>query len=155
MAYRRKLIIEKLRDRLEAIQKVNGYATDAGLYLFYAAVNLGPDDPQLGIVFIPGDTVTDVEVDDKKVIVLPVEIHAVAKDNLDDPLLVVEDIIGDIKRAIESPENAKHDLEGLALKLSAGEVGALPRPEGSTTIGARLLYEVEYVEVWGDPVAVP
>lgn len=152
MAYRRKLIVEKLRDRLKAIQKTNGYATDAGRYLFYAAVNLGPDDPQVGIVFVPGPTTTDVQVD-QKIITLPVELHAIGREDLDDPLLTVEDLIGDIKRAIESAEFVKRDLAGLAMKLDAGEVEPLPREEGSTIVGARLTYQVMYAEAWGNPEA--
>lgn len=149
-SYRRKAILEKFIERLEAIQKVNGYATDAGLYLFQGSANLGPDDPQLGIAIVPGPASIDVQ-ENQKVTLLPIELHALAKDDVADPLLAVEDLIGDIKRAIESPETAKRDLEGLAMKLNAGEVTALPRREGSTTVGMSVGYEVWYSEKWGDP----
>lgn len=153
-SYRRKAILEKFIERLEAIQKVNGYATDAGLYLFQGSANLGPDDPQLGIAIVPGPASIDVQ-ENQKVTLLPIDLHALAKDDVADPLLAVEDLIGDIKRAIESPENVpgntKRDLNGLAMNLTAGVVAALQREEGSTTIGARVEYLVMYSEAWGDP----
>ncbi len=150
--YRRKLILLKIAERLSAIQKVNGYETDAGLHLYHGPVNLGPDDPQLAIAIAPGPASVTIQ-QNAKTVLMSVDLHALAKENLDDPLLVVEDLIGDIKRAIESAETAQRNLAGLASKIDAGDVEPLPRQEGSTTVGARVEYRIDYQESWGDPEA--
>jgi hypothetical protein len=142
-----------LADRVAEIQEANGFRTDAGLHLFYGPTNLGPSDPQLGIAIVPGDTTTRFDSDQggegaSKTITLPIEFHAIARDDLDDTLVKIESLIGDIKRAVELPDVT---LDKQADSFEPGEVGPLPRVPGSTTIGARVGYVASYTEPWGQP----
>lgn len=154
--YRRKLILEELGRRLERILVENGFDTDAGQRVFFGPVTLGPDDPPIALAVVPGTTQTNFQPrqgTDKR-IALPVEVQAFASSaKLDQPLLTVESLIGDIKRAVERPGALGVDRNGrpLALALTPDEVEMLPRVEGTLLVGARVGYRVLYVEIWGDP----
>lgn len=149
--YKRKAILLEIESRLEAILKTNGYDTDAGKYLFHGPVQLGLGDTPLAIAIVAGPTITQPlsdQPDGPRKVTLPIEIQAVARDDIDHPLLVVESMIGDIKRAIET--NDFH-LRKLVRDFDAGEVTPYPRSVGSTTVGAVVEYRAVYLEFWGDP----
>jgi hypothetical protein len=151
MPSHRELILRAIGTRLETIRVASGFATDAGLRVFHGPVRFGPDDPPIAIAVVPGGTTTTSDPRAvKKTVHLPVDIHAMARDDLDHPLLVVESVIADIKTALEVEDRS---LGGLAKDFRAGEVLPLPRAEGSTTIGSRVEYLVLYIELWGDPSA--
>lgn len=157
MTYKRPQILQVLIDRLRAIRTTNGFETDAGLYLYWGPVVLGPDDPKIGIAVVPGTTETLPEQGGRKVITLPVEFHALAASETpqfgttENAWVNADLILGDIKRAIELDEPENRILGGLASDMVAGEVVPLPRLEGSTTIGLSAEYRVTYAEVWGAP----
>ncbi|KKM81663.1 hypothetical protein LCGC14_1327480 [marine sediment metagenome] len=157
-ASRRRLILEEFRTRLQKIQTNNGFLTDAGDTIFLGEhVTLGPDDPDTALAIV-------VEEDFRKPssqgmgsgalaaveITLPVSVHALAKADLDEPLLAQEDVIDDIERAIEL---ADRTLGGLVGELTQGSVTPLEREEGSTVVGAAVAYSVVYSKKWGDPAA--
>lgn len=147
---KRKRILEALAERLRVIQMANGYATDAGRYLYWGPVVLGPNDPPVGIAIVPGPTETNALQQGKKIITLPVEFHALAfaPQEVDDAWLRVEAVLADIKRAIELEDTT---MGRLAVDLTAGEVTPLVKSESGVFIGYAAEYRVVYTEHWGDP----
>jgi len=150
MLSRRYRALETLRTRLGAISVANGFRTDAGLLLFMGEdVELGPDDGMSAIavgvrpdeVRYQGENVTSV---------VPVEVAALVKASIEFPLLVLEDVIGDIKRAVEQPDRT---LGGLLVQrgLERGSVRPLDREPGSETVGAVVEYSMTMAEAWGNP----
>jgi hypothetical protein len=149
--YRRQRIIEAVLHRLERIQRVNGYETDAGRAIYNEPVNLGPDDPNEALALTPGETITTWQLEGKaKVIVLPLQVFALVRPVGAYPLLRAEAIIGDAKRAMEAPPLS---LDGLCKAFRAGEVDPVDRQEGTTTLGLRVVYLATYHEQWGEPEA--
>jgi hypothetical protein len=156
-ASRRKLILEEFRARVSAITIANGFFTDAGKNVFLGEVpTLGPDDAETAIALV-------VEEDDPNTqtpfgpgtgatiqIGLTIAIHALAMADLDTPLLAIEDVIHDIKQAVELDDRT---LGGLVGSLMRGPTRPLDREEGSTVVGASVDYDVMYSEAWGDPEA--
>lgn len=154
-ASRRRLILEAFRDRVVEIQKVNGYLTDAGKTVFLGEnPKLGPDDPDTAIALVIGDdepgeqTVfgsgegASIEID------LLIGVQALTKADIDAPLLAIEDVIQDIKNAIELTDRGMGDL---VKQMKRGPTVPLDREEGSAIVGASVSYELLYVEDWGDP----
>lgn len=155
---RRQLILEALRTRLQAIQVVNGYQTDVGLKVFFGELpHLGPHDADGAVALIPmEDQVDDMQVG-KVSIVLPVNMVALAKPSLSQPWVVVEQIIADIKKAIESGDRSlggllaagKNNPEG----LMRGTTETAARGSGSDVVAAMVTYGCHYREAWGNPAA--
>lgn len=149
--YKRKQILVEIGVRLEAIRKVNGFDTDAGKHIFYGPVQLGPADDPLAIAVTAGETVTQAQTDQPggvRRVTLPIEIQAVARDDIDKPLLVLESLVGDIKRAVETED---FTIRKLVKDFDAGEVTPYQRVEGSGVVGAIVEYRAVYLEHWGDP----
>ena len=155
---RRRRILEAFRTRLEEIRTNNGFLTDAGRTIFLGErVTLGPDDPDTALAIVAEEdsrnppsqglgsgALAAVEI------TLPVSIHALAKADLDEPLLAQEDVIDDIERAIELTDRTIGGLVGGLTQLS---VIPLDREEGTTVVGAAVVYSVLYSKKWGDPAA--
>lgn len=140
----RKRLIEAFRDRLVEIRRDNGYETDAGDQVLVGVPSLTSDDDPLAIGLLIGDD--DPQGGGHLLVTLPIEAVATARDDVEDPLLAVEAIIGDIKRAIEAPGQT---LGGVAKSISRGSIATVPREPGSTIVAARVPYLVRYAEPWG------
>jgi len=148
-ASRRRLILEALKARVEEITVEHGFETDAGLTVFLGETPaLGPDDSTTAIAIVIGEE--DPRYQGAKFLIrLPLAIQAIARADLDQPWLAVEDVIGDIKRAVELEDRT---LGGLVKSdLERGSVQALEREPGSTTVGAEVVYFAIYSEGWGIP----
>lgn len=153
----RRQILEAFRTRLLEIRTNNGFLTDAGLTIFLGErVTLGEDDPDTALAIVAGEdsrnppsqglgsgTFAAVEI------TLPVSILALAKADLDEPLLAQEDIIHDIERAVELNDRK---IGGIG-SLSQVSVAPFDREEGVTVVGAAVNYSVLYSKKWGDPTA--
>lgn len=150
----RQQILAAVVTRLSVITQADGaYFTDAGATLFAGeAPQLGPDDPAhaLAVLLVddeprqagPGYLVTGT-----------LEIHAVANTaldgtSLDDAWMLVEQLLADIKRAVELTDRK---LGGLLYNMERGPARPLPRQEGSLTVGAIMTYELSWKEDWGTP----
>jgi hypothetical protein len=79
-----------------------------------------------------------------------------------DPVLVIEGMIEDIKRAVEIEGNGALDrflgteVAGipygtLPLGVERGSVRAIPREAGSPIVGASVTYNLSFQEDWGQP----
>lgn len=135
--------------RLEVITRRAGFTTDAGRQVYLnEAPPLGPDDPEVAIAIAVNDDEPGHQAE-KIVIRLPLEIHALARADLERPWLAVERVLGDIKRAMELPDRT---VGGLVLRqFERGTTRTLEREEGSSTVGAAVTYIFPYAELWGAP----
>jgi hypothetical protein len=145
----RQNILADIIQRLGAITTANGFATDAGAALFFGETPLlGEGDADEAIAVIVRDDVPEYLGDDIRV-VLPIDVQALAKADLQHPWMTVEAVIGDVKRAMEV---ADRGLDGkLIAQLTRGRTRALPRDPESTVIGAAVEYRGTYLESWGHP----
>jgi hypothetical protein len=150
MSTKRQLILEALKGRVEAIQVVDGFATDAGLsVLLGERPMLGPDDPETAIAILVFNSVVKAQ-GHKLFIGLPIGLAAIAKADLDAPSVAIEAILGDIKRAVELEDTT---LGGLLLRsFERGPERTMDRAEtGTTTVGVMVMYDLSYCETWGKP----
>src|SRR4051812_35872852 len=111
----RKRVLAELVSRLSLVTTVNGYQTDAGLLLDVGVLrHLGPDDPDAAIAVLPLDEVTGSQAG-RVVSDWPIEVIAVANasDNRETPWLLVEDVLADIRRAVELPDIDDRRFNGL------------------------------------------
>ena len=155
---RRQLILEELKRRLGTILTENEFQTNVGQKVYFGELpKLGPHDADGAVALIPmEDQVDDAQVG-KVSIVLPVNMVAVAKPSLSEPWVIVEQIIADIKKAIESGDRSlggllaagKNNTEG----LMRGSTETAPRNSGSEVVAAMVTYGCHYREAWGDPAA--
>jgi hypothetical protein len=149
MASNRRQILEAVRERLQAILRSGGYHTDAGALVFLGeAPNLGPDDPAQAIaILVDDDRVIGVKTQVQ--IELPVSIAALVRADLDTPWLMVEDVLADIKRAIEVPDRQLGLGRIVTSRIERGTTRTLERQDGTNVVGATVTYTIPYVEVWG------
>ena len=156
MASSRRLILEELRRRLLLIQIDNGFATDAGSFVFLGeTVQLSPDDTTQAIAIdVQEDQVGELGLGDRLTpaaerfpVRLPVAVQAVAHASLAAPWITVEDVIADIKMAVEIADPWPEPVA----EVTRGNTVPLEREEGSTFVGCEVVYEFLYEEVWGSP----
>lgn len=149
MSVRRQLVLEEFKDRLARVTVANGFQSDAGETLFVGETpDLGEDDPPAAIAILVGDE-EPVYQGVQLHIRLPYEIQAHVKANLEQPWETVEQIIADIKKAVELEDRKFGGL--IPRQIERGTVRGLPREAGQTTVGAAVTYLAAYTETWGDP----
>ncbi len=150
MKSRRHRALEEIGTRLRSIAVANGFRTDAGAAVFMGAdILLGPDDPPAAIGVAVGQD--EVLHNGENVgMVVPVEVHAVVKTTVADPLLALEEVIGDVKKAVEQPDRT---LGGALVTngLERSTVRPREREEGSEFVGAIVEYRMTLAEAWGNP----
>jgi hypothetical protein len=148
-ATRRLQILLAVMERLSGIKTSDGYATDAGFTVILGEkVEFSEDDPThaVGVVVLNDDV---RYVGENVSIMLPIECQAIAKVDINVPWVAAEQILGDIKLAMEQPDRS---LGGLIPGfIKRGSTRVLPRDPGSTTVGVGVTYLVPYVETWGAP----
>lgn len=153
MATRRKSVLAALVTRLAAIQIANGFATDAGKTLVVGTTPaFGEDDPKQAIAILVGDDSTTWQqrglACSNKV---PYLICALSDADVANAWMTIEDLIGDIKRAIEVEDRTLGGLLTTDGPLERGPTAAFPREPGSTTVGAYVTYFAGLKEGWGTP----
>lgn len=150
MKSRRHRALEVIATRLRSIAVANGFRTDAGAAVFLGHdVTLGPGDSSASIaVAVAQDEV--IHQGENVGTVIPVEIYAFVKAATTDPLLSLEEVIGDVKRAIEQPDRT---LDGTLVTrgLERASVRPYEREEGSEFVGAIVTYRMTLAEGWGNP----
>lgn len=155
MASNRRRIIEAVAERLAGIRTAYGYATEAGALLFVNAIpNLGPDDPPAAIALLVDDdqvVATRMQVE----LLLPLTIAACARGSYTDAQellqawLVAEDVLADVKRAIETADRQLGLGRIVTSRIERSTTRTIERQEGSDVVGVQITYVVPYVEVWG------
>jgi hypothetical protein len=147
-------ILAEILSRVATIDVSQGFQTDAGRQVFFGeSPQLGPDDPEAAIaVVVRDDFSTDQSgfgegEDGISVALLPIEIQGVVKADLEQPWVTVEQIISDIKRAVETSDRGLGGL--LAVALARGRTRTQHREPGSTIVGASIEYRAIVAESWG------
>jgi hypothetical protein len=149
-ASRRQRIIEALATRLELIQTDNGFNTDAGSMVFLGEdPTFGPDDPGVALTISVGDA---TEARHQLLMEMPLEIVALVSADISAPLLAIEQVIADIRTAVETDDRT---LDGECKQITRGAIRALPRESGFTVVGASVEYIALYSEVWGETLPDP
>lgn len=152
-AYKRGQILQALKDRLTMIQRDAGYQTDAGKYVSLGRARVTGDDAFPRLSLVTGETQTPAQgkgVQRR----LPVTVEGLAKATKDDPLAAVEELLGDIKRALFLP--ADKTLGGLLSGpegLEYGEERHIDVEEGGSFVGCQVDAVATYVEKYGEPEA--
>lgn len=148
-ASKRQLILEEFRRRLRAIKTEAGFDTNCGdTVMLGFSPELGPDDPDQAIAILSGEDALAWHGQNIHV-KWPIEVHALAKVDLDEPWIAIEQVVSDIKRAVELEDRRLGRL--VKPFLERVSVRTLPREPGSTTAGAAVTYLVPLTEAWGDP----
>lgn len=147
--------IRELAVRLAKIERPD-YWTDAGKSITLGeAPAFGDGDPDTAIAIMVGDSSDSRQgLSETYVCLLPVSIQAFAaaapKDGTD-PFETVEQLVADIKRAVEREEPT---LAGWCLPtpgISRTGVRAIPRQPGAEFVGAAVDYILPFEELWGKP----
>jgi hypothetical protein len=146
---RRQQVIEALKARVAAITIAGGFNTDAGSLVFLNETPaLGPDDPDVAIAMLIRDD--DPSYHGEQVFYrLPIEFQALAKADLAAPWVIVEQVLQDIKRAVELADRTLGRL--LRTNLERRSTRTLEREQGSTAVGVAITYEAPIAETWGTP----
>lgn len=140
MASRRQTLLELFKTRLDAI--------DGTPVLLGETPVFGKDDPDTAIVILPGDDA--VKQQGKAILlVLPIELHLLAKVDSDAPWVAIEELLAAVKTAIELDDDLLRANDKNAFQR--GPTRTLPREPGSTAIGAVLTFFYTYSETWGTP----
>lgn len=110
----------------------------------------GDNLPDRAIAIVIGDTVPVVQQGDLVIEEeLPIEIQGAARADLDEPWVSVEDLIADIKIAVELEDRRLGNL--LKYDMKRGGTRTVPRQEGSAFVGAGITYMCPILERWGNP----
>lgn len=162
MPSKRSAALLDLRSRLAWITVENGYSSDIGKQITMGEVYvLGEDDPKTGLAIMVGDDSSESS-GQRTESEVPVEVACYIPVGTDDPVLVIEDMIEDIKRAVEIEPTPDNDralgtitdgvLYGtLPMGVSRGQIRAIPREPGSPIVGASVTYLLQFQEDWGQP----
>jgi hypothetical protein len=146
---RRLAILVALMERVAEITTANGFASDAGhTVLLGEKVEFGESDPEQAVAVV---VLSDIpqHVGENVSMVMPVEFQAIAKADIDQPWIAAEQLLGDIKKAVELPDRT---LGGLTPRfIKRGSTRVLPREPGATTVGVGVTYLVPYEEAFGKP----
>ena len=153
MATRRQQIITEIVSRLKAITKVGFFETDAGQNVFVGEiVRFGENDPDSAITVVVGDETT-VSQRVQVIYDFTLDIQALFKAQLDDPWELIEEMIGDIKNAVELEDRTLGGMvngNGQSGLVRVG-VTTIPREPGSPVIGASVTYNARCNDTWGSP----
>lgn len=137
---------------LEQVRVANGYETDAGQLVALGVVEeLGPDDPTAALAIVPGDDRRKGQsgTNGTDLVDWPIEFIALAKADIDQPWITIENVLGDIAKALETDDRR---LDGLLKSdMQRGSSRVYPREPGSETVGASVTYVVTIARTWGAP----
>lgn len=158
---RRKDALSDLVSRLAFITIANDYHSDAGETIILGENPVfGDADPVSALGLVIGNTVEETQ-GGQVLFMLPVTVWAFQKGVTTDALLGLEDLIADIKYAVEIEGRDQNALLGGDASVDRSLTGTLPkgltrvgttvspRVGGSEYIGGSVLYELRFREAWG------
>jgi hypothetical protein len=150
MKSRRHRALEEIGRRLRLIAVANGFRTEAGSAVFMGQeVTFGPGDSGAAIDVVVGEDEV-LHQGENVGTAVPVHIHALVKASIADPLLSLEEVIADVKQAVEQSDRT---LGGVLVQRGLDRVAVRPREreEGSEFVGAIVEYRMTLAEQWGNP----
>lgn len=136
---------------LSTIRTNADFNTDAGANVFMGeTVKLGPSDPTSCLsISVLDDDPQNQHVNVASVMAIEVQAHV--KADLNEPILIVEQVIADIKVALEQEDRSLGGIVQKGSGLQRGGTRIIERPEGSEFMGAGIVYRGLLVEKWGNP----
>lgn len=141
---------KRLRVQLAIQARLTDAMPTVNVYLGELPQLDGDNLPDRAIAIVIGDTLPTVQQGDLMIEEeLPVEIQGAARADLDEPWWSVEDLIADIKRAVELEDRRLSNL--LKYDMKRGGTRTVPRQEGSAFVGAGVMYLCPIQELWGTP----
>lgn len=157
---KRMAALEDMLKRLAFIQTAKGYNTDAGVYVLEGeAPQFGESDPDAALAVFVGDdspTILGGTVRTQ----IPIEIWACVPVRLGSPLMKVEELIADIRTAVEIEKDGSTDRSlgvwdggpaTMPTGLDRGPTRPLRREPGTTFVGASVEYVARFETRWGQP----
>lgn len=146
---RRLAVLMAFKARLELVKTSEGFSTDAGFNVVLGEkTQFGESDPLPAICIVPAPDAPTHNGENVSA-VWAVEIQAIAEVDINQPVVVPEQVIGDIKVAIETEDRT---LGGLVpSRIRRGSTRTLPREPGSTICGVGITYGFQLTEQWGHP----
>lgn len=153
----REIIIQDFISRLAVITQANGYNTAIGGNVLRARKHVDPDEMPCCVVW-PGTETAEASYGSNNCR-MTMRIEGLAVFGTENPSVVSERILGDLKQCIFQPGNAFSSPPAGWLRspdyidsLSYTGGGTEEYPdEGQKTTGAMISVEVEYTEDIGDP----
>jgi hypothetical protein len=146
---RRQRILAAMLERVEQIRTENGFNTEVGWKVFLGETPiLGPSDPEAALAIVIREDAVLFQAENLR-IDLFLEFQALARADINHPWVMVEQVLADIKRAIELPDRTLGRL--VPNRITRGSVRTLPREPGSTVVGVGVTYTAPYLEAWGNP----
>jgi len=155
---KRQAALADLVNRLSFILVEKGYNTDAGLHIFLGEVpKFGPNDPPAALAVMVGDDSPETSGGTVRTRV-PFEVQAIVPAEMTAPTLAIEEIIADIKEAVEIEADGSVDrylgvIDGkpatLSKGLQRGAIRSIRREPGSEYVGAAVEYVATFEEKWG------
>ena len=149
MASVRQLIAEEALRRLRRITIANGFDTDAGQYVFLGEkVVLSTDDATQAIAIeIEGSAVEDdagfgPAIGQDLSLRMSMSVQAIASADLDEPWIAADQVLSDIKKAMENPDVDSWPDAVKDFGPAEQRDDTLKREEGSATNGAVANYEI-------------
>lgn len=158
---KRKAALVDLKERLSFIQVAKGYNTDAGLNIEMGEwPRSGEDDPLAAIAVTVDDDRPQPTTGSRAQAEVPVQVWALVPVGTADPQLAIEDIIVDIKEAVEleaQPDRTRalgttedgQPIGTVPKGVSRGTTLALRRREGSGFVGGGVEYVLTFEESYG------
>jgi hypothetical protein len=140
VASRRRVLLELFKTRLETIAGTK--------VLLGETPPFGKDDPPTALVVLPADDVVQKQQGTAIFLVLPIEIHLLARVDMDAPWVAIEELLTQVKAAIELDDELLHAMNAKR-SIERGSTRTIPREPGSTVMGAVITYGIQYSETWG------
>lgn len=149
-----KLIILEVSSRCLQVKVVNGFHTDAGLYVFRGRTSFNADVdpfPCMSIFAHEDDPIDNTHADRLDLTLnISVEIHSLVNSN--NPLDLSEDLVADVKKAVLLLGN--RNMGGLCEDIRYAGRRELVTEDGSNIASVQVHFEVRYPELYGDPHTV-
>lgn len=150
MASTRYQLAQALLARLAQITVDNGFNSDAGRRVFFGVVPmLGSGDPAEAIALFFDDERAERSQTMRVLSDLQIGIAVVAKISDAEPGLRVEELVEDVKRAIELEDRTLGGL--LTTYLERAGTNVFERDMGGEQIGLVVTYRAPVAESWGAP----
>lgn len=130
---------QTVREAWKAQVETAGYPVGMG-----EVPTLGPDDAEQAVVLVFTDAVS--AQGHKKFHETTVDICALAKADLDEPWVALEEMVAALKAAVETTD---HTVAGILVEPVSER--DLEREPGSTVVGTVLSYRFRWQERWGAP----
>lgn len=149
-----KQILAALDTRLKTILIASGYNTDAGLRVYRGRKSFDWGDPAQFpaiSVFDPSD-VCEAKHEERNDIALAVHVEAHGFADAANPTDLAHDLVADIKTALFKPDQT---LGGLVASIEyKGRDIQLPEEDAGSVVSVRVVADIKYPELYGDPYTV-